>query len=109
MPAVASPVRSRSPSSLLSIEDLSDPRQFVTVPRVPILDVHDDDEHGRVDLALLRLLAKNTNGLVARGDPPAVALGHLKSKQTVCVEKKGVRRCVLGASESDQPEVVGYA
>lgn len=80
---------------LLSADDLDDPERFHTIRRVPILDVHDDPEHGKVDEPLLRLIAKNSNDLVRRGHFPALILGHTRSKEE--------------HDELEQPPVVGYA
>ena len=77
----------------LTPADLDDPAKFRRVARVPILDVHDHDEKGNVDLDLLRLLAGNTNRRCDRGDLVAVTIGHTRED----------------AREQDQPPFVGYA
>lgn len=98
-----------SPSApLLTGDDLEDAGRFVTVRKVPLLDVHDDPEHGPVDGPMLHRLAANTNAMVARGNYPPLVLGHTRHKTTVIFyhgDKKLVRP---GADELNQPPVVGH-
>lgn len=78
--AVPSSATSQAAPPLLTTTDLDDPDLFVTIRRVPLLDVHQDPEKGDISEALLRLIARNTNAKVARGNFPAVTLGHTRFK-----------------------------
>lgn len=98
------PEAARTP--LLSFDDLEDPEKFTAVRRVPLLDVHDDPETGRVDHSLLRLLAKNCNDRVAQGNFPSVILGHTKMRP---VERDGEMVQAKDDDEQRQPPPVGYA
>jgi hypothetical protein len=99
-----------SANPLMTEHDLGDPRQFLRVSRVPLLDVHDDPEHGKVDEPLLHLLARNSNDRARRGDPAALTLGHTKRKHSVILVRPDGSKVVFpGAAEADQPAVVGYA
>lgn len=81
---------------LLTGEDLDDLDQFVTVRRVPVLDAHaDDPERGPVSADLLATIAERSNARAARGDFPALILGHTRPKRD--------------REEIEQPPVVGYA
>jgi hypothetical protein len=94
---------------LLTQEDLDDPERFVTLPGVPLLDVHDHPAKGDVTLGMLRAHCTNMARQAAEGQFPAVTLGHLRPKQTREVEKGGVKVRVLGHAEHEQPRIVGYA
>lgn len=98
-------------SPLLTQADLEDPEKFVTVRRVPILDAHDDPEYGPVDEALLHRMARNCNRMVARGDFPALQIGHTRPwKDAVVVDRKSGEATLRPATpEKHQSEIVGHA
>lgn len=65
-----------SDAGLLDTAHLGDPKRYVKLANIPILDAHDHKAKGRVDERLLRVIAENTNRRAEEGDYPGVLLGH---------------------------------
>jgi hypothetical protein len=115
-PTAPSPQASRSPSApearLLRAEDLHDPERYFTVKSVPILDQHsapEGDERGDVDEDLLQQLADNSNERVERDQPPVLKIGHSRRKSTIILVKDGHKVVAPGATEEEQPPIVGFS
>jgi hypothetical protein len=88
--ALASPGK-RTVGAPVVHPDLDDCAKYFCRAGVPILDVHESPLKGRVDEALLHLLAANTNERIAHGNYPLLLLGHTDDD----------------AAETDQPLPVG--
>src|SRR4051812_46523939 len=94
------PTKTKTPAiPLLSDHDLGNTDRFIKIAHVPLIDVHDDPVKGNINLDLLKLIAKNSNDRVDKGDPIVVTVGHMKRKNTIVVVRPDGSKIILPGTD----------